>query len=348
MRGTYTRGEDSLQIYWRDNRVTDSITGDRVVAGLGFFDGVHLGHQAILKKVQAVAAAIHGVPVAVTFDRHPLAVIDPSAAPLLLTSREERRQYMWDYGMEGIAELTFDGRMANLEPEQFARDILSGQLSVVAVVAGADFTFGYRGRGGVDLLRQSGAHWGIKLVETIDAVRIGDEKVSSTRIRALLQTGSVEDAAQLLGRPYRLAGPVVEGEGRGRRLGFPTANLAVDANRLIPIDGVYAVTVRELINDRPARYTTKQGESLGVLSISNKPTFAGTDRVVEVHVLDQQESYYGKRLEISFHSQLRPIRRFANAKELQEQIAEDIKIARKLTRRDCSGRGEKIYSLRAL
>ena len=337
-----------MQIYWRDGSVTDGEDGNRVVAGLGFFDGVHLGHQAILRRVRELAADMDSVPMVVTFDRHPFSVIKSKLAPPLLTNREERRHYMWDLGIEAIAELCFDAKLATLEPEEFASDILARQLLVVAVVAGDDFSFGYKGRGGIALLRQKGHEWGITVIETVDPVLAGKEKVSSTRIRGLIQAGIVEEAAVLLGRPYRLAGPVIEGEGRGRKLGFPTANLAIPSDRLIPQDGVYAVTVRQLIDDDKIGYTVKQGEYPGVLSISDKPTFAEATRAVEVHLIDQDKDYYGRKLEISFHRRLRPIQKFANAEALKEQVARDIANARKLPLEHCSSQGEKIYSLRAL
>jgi len=284
----------------------------------------------------------------VTFDRHPFSVIRPKSVPPLLTSRAERRHYMWDLGMEAIVELCFDKKLANLEAEEFASGILARKLCVVAVVAGDDFSFGYRGRGGTELLRKQGHEWGIATIEIVDSVLVGPEKVSSTRIRGLLQAGIVEQAAVLLDRPYRLAGLVVEGEGRGRKLGFPTANLVIAPDRLIPQDGVYAVTVRQLIEDDEIGYSAKQGEYLGVLSISNKPTFAGTARTVEVHVLDQDTNYYGKQLEISFHRRIRPIQRFVDAEELQKQVALDIENTRKLALEHCLTRGEEIYSATAL
>lgn len=367
MIGTIARGEDSLQIHWWDGSITNSMKGHRVVAGLGFFDGVHLGHQAVLRKVLEVAATLDAVPAIVTFDRHPLTMIKPEAVPQLLTDGEERKQYLLEQGMKAVVELTFDKQLATLEPEQFASDVLVQQLGVVAVIAGEDFSFGYRGRGGIDLLRKEGDKWGIEFVQAVDSVVIGDEKVSSTRIRGLLQQGMVKEAADLLGRPYKLIGPVVEGEGRGKKLGFPTANLDIPPQRLIPQDGVYAVTVCQVMDVAGACHLAATDELLGVLSISDKPTFVGATRAVEVHVLDEEKDYYGKKLAVSFHRRLRPIRKFANAEDLQSQVARDIKVARELSTGQClgseilstpdclggpgwpgDGPGEKIYSVKAL
>ncbi|NLJ24336.1 MAG: bifunctional riboflavin kinase/FAD synthetase [Firmicutes bacterium] len=349
-----------MQIHWWDGSLSDGMKGCRIVAGLGFFDGVHLGHQVILRQVLEVAATLDAVPAIVTFDRHPLTTIRPEAVPQLLTDGEERKQYLLDFGMKAVIELTFNKQLARLEPEQFASDILAKRLGVVAVIAGEDFRFGYQGRGGIDLLRKDGDKWGIGFVQAVDSVIVGDEKVSSTRIRGLLLEGMVEEAAELLGRPYKLIGPVVEGEGRGKKLGFPTANLAIPPKRLIPKDGVYAVTIRQPMEITQTGQLATAGELLGVLSVSDKPTFAGATRAVEVHILDEEKDYYGKKLEVSFHRRLRSIRKFANAEELQSQVTRDIKTVRELfsgqfmSTEDTppigriGGPGEKIYSLKAL
>ncbi len=316
---------------------------------MGFFDGMHLGHHAIAAQVVELGVSRGAIPALVTFDRHPLSIVRPNAVPPLLTAAPERRQYMWELGIEAVIELVFDERLARLEPEEFVKKILVDQLQVVAVAAGEDFTFGYRSRGTTEILRKEGLLWGIETVVTVPSVVVGGEKVSSTRIRGLLQEGKVETAAELLGRPYRLAGPVIQGEGRGRKLGFPTANLEVDESRLIPKDGVYAVTVREIATKGGDGPDSRQ-ESVGVLSISNKPTFDGQARVVEVHVLDHEANYYGRELEISFHRYLRPIRKFASGEELQEQVASDIETTRRLFHTrvgsiSSSSSTEKIYSL---
>ena len=337
-----------MQIYWQDGRIASSGLNKGMVAGLGFFDGMHLGHQAIAAQVVECAASLRLIPALVTFDRHPLAIVKPDAVPPLLTAADERRQYMWKLGIEAVVELVFDEGLAGLEPEEFVKKVLVDKLGVRAVAAGEDFTFGYEGRGTTEFLQKEGSRWGIETVVTVPPVIIGGEKVSSTRIRGLLQEGDVEAAAGLLGRPYRLAGPVIQGEGRGRKLGFPTANLAVDKERLIPKDGVYAVTVWEPAAGDRGKLGHRQ-ELMGVLSISTKPTFDGNARAVEVHVLDHEEAYYGKKLEVSFHRHLRPIQKFAGSKELQDQVARDIQTTRRLFQTGAasssSSSAEKIYSL---
>ena len=337
-----------MQIYWRDGRITSSVLNVEMVSGLGFFDGMHLGHQAIASQVVELAASLGRVPALVTFDRHPLSIVKPEAVPLLLTTAEERRQYMWDLGIEAVVELVFDGSLARLEPEEFVKGILVGQLKVIAVAAGEDFTFGNKSRGTTELLAKDGPSWGLKSVIKVPPVEAGGEKVSSTRIRRLLQEGDVEAAAELLGRPYRLAGPVIQGEGRGRTLGFPTANLKIEPHQLIPREGVYAVTVRERAADNTHGDAQRQ-VLIGVLSISTKPTFDGSILAIEVHVLDHKAAYYGKELEVSFHHFLRPIQKFANSHELQAQVDRDIQAARKLLPASVIGTdqssSEKIYSL---
>ena len=339
-----------MQVYWHDGSVTDTVGSERVVAGLGFFDGVHLGHQAILLRVKELAEKMDALSVMVTFDRHPLEIIRPDAVPKLLTSARERRAYVWELGIAAMAELGFNQQLARLEPKEFASRILARQLGVIAVVAGDDFRFGYRGQGGVSLLRQAGPGWGIEATDVVEPISIKGARVSSTGIRGLLREGKVEEAAECLGRPYRLSGPVIAGEGRGRKLGFPTANLAVPTGRLIPRDGVYAVTVR-LIDERSDTGNTcvaNQARMIGVLSIGDKPTFAGTERSIEAHVLDRQESYYGKELEVSFYNWLRPSQRFESAEALKDQVERDIKVVRRLLGPTPSAMGGKIYSHRAL
>lgn len=321
-----------------------------MAAGLGFFDGMHLGHQAIAAQVVELGASLGLTPALVTFDRHPLSIVKPDEVPPLLTGADERRQYMWELGIEAVVELIFDEGLAGLEPEEFIKKILVDRLGVAAVAAGGDFTFGYKGRGTTEFLRKEGSRWGIQSVTTVPSVIVDGEKVSSTRIRGLLQEGDVETAGKLLGRPYRLAGPVIQGDGRGRKLGFPTANLEVNEDRLIPKDGVYAVTVREIGAEDGGKLAARRQELIGVLSISMKPTFDGKVRAVEVHVLDHKAAYYGKELEVSFHRYLRPIQKFASSEELQRQVAWDIQNARRLFQtgvesKSGSAPAEKIYSL---
>ncbi|HHV94606.1 MAG TPA: bifunctional riboflavin kinase/FAD synthetase [Firmicutes bacterium] len=338
-----------MRIYWQDGKITSSILDTKTAAGLGFFDGMHLGHQAIAAQVVELGASLRVTSVLVTFDRHPLSIVKPQAVPPLLTTPAERRRYMWELGIQAVAELVFDERLARLSPEEFIREVLVGKLNVAAVAAGEDFTFGHEGRGTTAFLRQEGRRWGIESVVTVPPVLVGGEKVSSTRIRGLLQAGDVEAAARLLGHPYRLAGPVIRGEGRGRRLGFPTANIGIEETRLVPRDGVYAVTVREMPVEDGEKPTGQQ-ESVGVLSISSKPTFRGEGQTVEVHLLDHEGDYYGKHLEISFHRFLRPIRKFASSDELRKQIAVDVAAVRSLFAKGPPSSGssfpaEKIYSL---
>jgi len=340
-----------LHIYWRDGSITREAIDKRVVAGLGFFDGVHLGHQAILHRVEELATKSGAIPLMITFDRHPLSILSPDTVPKLLTSPTERRVYAWDLGITAVAELVFDENLATMDAERFASDILANRLGVISVVAGEDFSFGHRGQGGVSLLRQEGHQWGIDTVDIVEPLFVKESKVSSTRIRNLLREGKVEEARECLGRPYRLAGPVITGEGRGRALGFPTANLAVPSDRLIPKDGVYAVTVRRAADGSSGDMKHDDHEQkamIGVLSIGDKPTFAGSGQTIEVHILDKNENYYSQKLEVSLHKWLRPTQRFGSAGELKHQVDQDIKATRQLfTMKHTIMPGE-IYTHRAL
>ncbi|NLK08926.1 MAG: bifunctional riboflavin kinase/FAD synthetase, partial [Firmicutes bacterium] len=175
-----------MQVYWRNGSITRCINDRPVVAGLGFFDGVHLGHQAILSKVVELAGEIGAVPAMVTFDRHPLSIVRPSHVPPLLTTARERRVYAWELGILAVCELTFDETLSELSPREFASGILADCLGVTAVVAGDNFHFGFRGEGGTTLLKQAGPEWGIRLTSVVEPVLVEGEVVSSTRIRKLL------------------------------------------------------------------------------------------------------------------------------------------------------------------
>lgn len=340
-----------LQVYWQDGSIKDRLPDRKSVVALGFFDGVHLGHQAILRRAKLLAQEIGGISVAVTFDRHPLAVVGSGPPPLLLTSRQQRWKYILETGVEAVVELPFDKQFSQLSPESFIDEILVDRLGAVAVVVGYNFHFGRQGRGDVRLLQKRGRMYGLQ-VQEIAPVLWEKEVVSSTRIRQLLKEGRVEEAARLLGRFYRLAGEVVPGEGRGQKLGFPTANLGVKPERLIPADGVYAVGVWH-ISSRGGEVKQMNGVSVkeaasqpwaGVLAISDKPTFGGGMRTVEVHIIEQRQSYYGEQLEVAFWEWLRPIRCFKNGKELARQLRADIAAARKACEKrigsPCTGRDD--------
>ncbi len=281
---------------------------------VGVFDGVHLGHRRVLSDLVGLAAEASLLPAAVTFHPHPLAFIAPGRAPMTLTSVEQRVEQFRVLGVEIAGVLHFPD-IRFLSAEEFAVEVLVGALRAEKVVVGADFRFG-RDRGGdASTLSRLGEKHGFEVL-VVEMLDNGDGVVSSTKIRALLAAGNVSEASRLLGRSYELDGIVERGDGRGRTIGVPTANLAVDPTRLAPGDGVYAGHAR-----------WHEGEQTAVINVGTRPTFSGEDRRVEAHLLGFEGDLYGRRLRLSFHARIRPERKFSSGDELKAQIAEDIAAA---------------------
>jgi riboflavin kinase/FMN adenylyltransferase len=282
---------------------------------IGVFDGVHIGHRALIRQTAARAAAQAGRALAATFDPLPIQALAPGAPPSELSDIDERVRLLHDAGADDVVVFAFTKDFAALAPDEFVRR-LADAGEVRRILVGGDFQFG-RDRGGdVRTLRAAGARHGFE-VEIAEPVTLDGEIVSSTRIRNALLAGDVETAGRLLGRPYAVSGTVVHGAKRGRALGFPTVNLAVPTQRLLPRDGIYAMTVR--VRDRDVAAAA----SLGV-----RPTFGSGDRTLEAYLLDWQGDVYGDRIEAAFIRRLRDELRFANAAELSEQIARDVEATR--------------------
>lgn len=285
---------------------------------IGVFDGVHLGHQAIVRTAVERARAYGGTSAVLTFEPHPDAVLRPERAPLLLTTTEEKLALLRSLGVRLVVLAPFDPALASTPAEAFVRLALGQDLRARCVIVGQDWRFGARGTGTPGLLRRMAPEFGFR-VSVVAPVLVGGRRVSSTRIRALLTKGQVGAAARCLGRWYEVAGAVVAGEGRGRRLGFPTANVAPPPGKLLPADGVYACwsgTGRL----RPA-----------VASIGVRPTFeeAG-ERRLEVHLLEARPraSLLGRKLRVRFAARLREERRFGSEQELVRQMEGDARQAR--------------------
>lgn len=288
-----------------------SVRADRSAVAIGVFDGVHLGHQAVLSKLTDRAAGIGGVSIALTFDPHPLEFIAPDRAPRLLTSIAQRASVMEECGVSVIGVLPFP-QIRDLEPRLFATEIIAGRLNADWVAVGGNFRFGRNRSGDPELLAAVGRELGFD-VDVVSMVgEPGQGDVSSTRIRDLLGDGDVRSAAELLGRRFALAGPVVHGDARGRSIGFSTANIHVPERFMVPADGVYAVRVGlgERVLD-------------GVVNIGVRPTFGMTTRTVEAHIVDFDEDIYGEELTIEFVDRLRGERSFDSVEALVEQIAMD-------------------------
>jgi riboflavin kinase/FMN adenylyltransferase len=288
----------------------------RPVITIGNFDGVHLGHQALFAKVLERSRAIAGSSLAMTFEPHPMRVLRPAVNLPLITPVSQKLALIQDYGVEVVLCVRFDENLARLSADDFVDKLLVGRLNAAEVVVGYDFTFGHKGLGDLDLLRQKGQNAGFA-VHALGPVIVDGQPVSSTRVRQTVRGTDMEAARRLLGRHYRVAGRVVSGHGRGGRvLGFPTANLHPD-NELLPGPGVYAVLV-ELAD----------GLTSGVTNIGTNPTFGNGQLTVETFLLDYDGDLYGRELGLRFVQFLRPEERFPSVEELAAQIGRDVEKAR--------------------
>jgi len=303
-----------MEIYrdWRG--LPDTARGASVA--LGNFDGVHLGHAAVLRAARAAAPAL---PLAVlTFEPHPRAFFRPQDPPFRLTLAAERAAALSGLGVEVLYELPFDAAFSHLTAEQFCSEVLHRGLGARHLACGADFAFGHRRGGDVAFLAARGAElgWGVTIVPP---VADGQGPISSTRIRRLLQEGYPDRAAQMLGRPYAIRGEVAHGDARGRTIGFPTANIAL-GEHLEPARGVYAVSVR----------MPGGAEHKGVANIGQRPTVGGTQSRLEVNIFDFAGDLYGQELAVCLHAFIREERKFANFEALKGQILQDAAAARGL------------------
>ncbi len=287
-----------------------------VAVSLGNFDGVHRGHARLVEETVREARAAGGPAVVLAFDPHPARVLHPERAPATLVTTEQKAELLSGLGIERLAVLPFTREVAALDAAAFARDVLAGCLRTAAVVVGANFRFG-RGRSGDPAaLAALGADLGFR-VRSIDPVLHDGQPISSTRIRAALAAGDVGEAERMLGRRFFVDGDVVAGDGRGRTIGFPTANVA-PVNETLPAPGVYAC--RLSVAGEPARPA--------VANLGERPTFGGGARRLEVHVLDFAGDLYGAAVRVTFAARLRDERRFSGPDELVRQIADDVARAR--------------------
>ena len=290
---------------------------------LGVFDGVHRGHQQMIDHVVARAAALELMPVAVTFDPVPLAVLRPELAPPLLTTVARRVELLGEQGLAAALVLPFTRELSALPAEEFAEHVLFERLRARAVVVGENFRFGHRAAGDVALLRRLGAARGVE-VEGVALAGEGERVWSSTTVRELVAAGDVEGAAQVLGRPHRVEGVVVAGDRRGRGLGYPTANVAVEG-LAVPADGVYAGWL----------LASSYGRLPAAVSVGTNPTFGGLERRVEAYVLDRTDlELYGEHVAVDVTHRLRDTLRFDSVDALLGQMAHDVDRARELTAAD--------------
>ena len=278
---------------------------------VGTFDGVHLAHRAVLDETVRRATAAGQQSVLVTFEPHPLEVVRPARAPALLSTPLERRAALAETGIGHVLVLAFDAAMAALPPERFVREMLVARTQMRELVIGYDHGLGRDRTGDVDALRAIGEADGFS-VTVVPPVEVDGVRVSSSVIRQAITEGDLGLAARLLGRPYRVSGPVVQGERRGRVLGVPTINLEVPPRKLLPPDGVYAVRVE-----------WRDGVAGGMLNQGPKPTFGEGRRTLEAHLFGVERDLYGEWVRIEWVARLRDVQRFGSPAELVEQLERD-------------------------
>lgn len=288
------------------------------VIALGFFDGVHLGHGALLERTVAVAKERGAVPAAYTFDTHPAALIAHETVPLLTTPEDRVALMRERYGIEEVIVAPFDQAMMTMPWERFVTDCLVERRHACHLVAGHDYRFGYQGEGTAEKLRDLCARLGLGC-DIIPPVTLEGQRVSSSLVRSLVERGELERACRFLGHPYRLSGPVVHGKGLGGKLGFPTVNVTPDSRVLLPAYGVYA-----------ARAVLPEGQTcLAAVNIGVRPTVEGGGAVsVEGFLLDFDGTLYGEELTLELYHRLRPERKFGSLEELRWAVMENARETR--------------------
>lgn len=303
---------------WRGLASVPSSWG-RCVVTIGVFDGVHRGHQQIVRAVVDRAAALRVPSVVVTFDPHPAEVVRPGSHPPMLTSQRYRADLLEQLGVDVVCVLPFTREFSRLTPDGFVHQVLVESLHASAVVVGENFRYGVKAAGDVTSLAAAGRRFGFS-VEGANLLGSPDTTWSSTYVRSCVQAGDVEQAARVLGREHRVDGVVVRGDQRGRELGYPTANLQPLPWSAVPADGVYAGHLVRGTARLPA-----------AISIGTNPTFEGLDRRVESYVLDFSGDLYGEQVGVSFTARLRETLRFDGVPELLEQMDRDVARTRELT-----------------
>lgn len=299
------------------------------VVTIGAYDGVHLGHRAVIAEVRRRAEAAGLASAVVTFDRHPASVVRPESAPRLLTDLEQKLELLADTGVDRCLVIAFDEARSHEPPDEFVREVLVGALGAKAVIVGEDFHFGHQRKGNVALLTEMGEDLGFEVsgLPLVDATGVpaGPEaRASSTAIRHALVQGELDRAAAMLGRPYEVRGIVAHGDKRGRDLGFPTANVSVPGDILLPADGIYA-----------GWFQRADGTVLrAAISLGRRPTFyvEAHASLLEAHVLDFDDDLYDEHVRVRFVARLRGEERFEDVDALVAQMARDCDQARAILR----------------
>lgn len=293
--------------------------GAKACVAIGFFDGVHLGHQQVIRQAIDDAHAHEAVPLVVTFDRHPATVVAPDRAPTLIYSRDQCFQVLASLGATNLLVLEFDRAFSLKSAREFITNLFARSGGIQSICVGSNFTFGHRRSGNVAVLKELGDELGFT-VHGVAAVSLDGKPVSSTRIRRAIREGDLDLAGQMMGRQYSIVAKVLKGDGLGRKLGFPTANLDV-GGLVLPPSGVYAVHVR-----------TGSTEHRGAMNIGARPTISDESGGVraEVYLLDFEGDLYGQKIETTFVGRIRNEMKFSSTTELSAQISRDVAEARNL------------------
>lgn len=291
----------------------------RPVVALGMFDGVHLGHAAVIGRAVEIANKIDGTAMVFTFSNHPLTILDEKSAPLMIGSRSLRREIFEELGIKILIEIPFTKEFSKKTPEEFL-DLLREKISPAYVVTGPNYTFGRFGKGNGRILIREGENYGFK-AEICPAVTVNKKIVSSTKIRALIAEGDLFAANELLGRNFTYVSEVVHGDKRGRKLGFPTANLEISDNRAMLPNGAYIVLVK-----------VRENFFAGIANIGDNPTFKVAKRRLEVFIDNFGEDIYGEEISVSFIEKIRDEKIFDSVEELKKQLREDLNLMRSFLR----------------
>jgi len=289
------------------------------VVTIGNFDGVHKGHQNLLEKVRKKADEINGTAIAITFEPHPMKVLQKEDYPQQITLYDQKVELLSGTNLDVLICIPFTKKFAAITAKAFVKDLLVGKVGMKMIIVGKDYAFGKNREGNIDFLKSLSGTLGFEVIvtnwKTINGIK--SERISSTKIREIVMEGNVEEAEKLLGRHYQIRGKVVSGRNRGGKLlGFPTANIHLH-DELCPKTGVYAVNIE-----------CAAGNYLGVANIGYSPTFDDHVFTVEVHILDFNKNVYGQRIRVNFVSRLRDEIKFSGISELSEQILKDIETAR--------------------
>jgi riboflavin kinase / FMN adenylyltransferase len=300
---------------FRDLNLLPALT--HPVVALGNFDGVHLGHRAILKAAIDRARGGGGKAYALTFDPLPAKVLFPRRAPRMLMTPEDKLESLRDSGLDGVLVAHFDLALSRLPPRDFVHGYLLAKLGVEAVVVGHSVSFGHKRAGNAGVMVELGREFGFETI-VVGPVKVEGIEVSSSKVRELIEAGEMPRAARLLGRPHFLSGKVVHGRERGRTIGFPTANLD-SLTECVPPDGVYAT-----------RVVLPDGAYPSITNIGMRPTFQETARSIEAHIFDFDRDIYDREIKLEIIERVRPERKFDSGEALGRQIAQDLKRAREI------------------